>query len=107
MRVSKDWLGGSPRVTISRNGDLAVLKLLGVRKRTGTKRLENSSQCETIAKNIVELPVKNTSLILKTALSMAGSAKGCWVWDSCDIGVARLHNKLAITDGEFNDDIGF
>lgn len=107
MRVSKDWLGGSPRVTISRNGDLAVLKLLGTRKKTGTKRLDNSNQCETIAKNIVELSIDDTSLILKTALSMANTAKDCWVWDSCDIGVARLHNISATTDDEFNDDIGF
>ena len=109
MRVSKDWLGGSPRVTISRHGDLAVLKLLGARKKSGSKRLNSSNQCETVARKMVELPVHETSLILKLALTMAGTEKNCWVWDSADIGVAKLHAETTKDPKStpFNDDIGF
>lgn len=111
--VSKDWIGGSPRVTISHVGNIAVIKLLKCRTVRGTTRQNNSNLSDTPSVFTIKIPVNDIGAILDAAINLSRRAGNCWIWDSNNIGVADLYNSKPVSEtnvsvSEFLDDeIGF
>jgi hypothetical protein len=90
--VTTEWAGGSPRITISRCDETAVIKLLGARNKRFTCRQQFTNLSDTVSLRTSEAPAENTEAILLAAPRLSRSAGNCWIWDSCDLGVADLYN---------------
>lgn len=110
--VSKQWIGGSPRVTISISGEVALIKLLNCYSVNGTARQRRFNICDTLSTLTVKLPKDHTVEILNAALELSRRARNCWVWDSNDIGVADLYNSTQCSDAvniieQPDDELGF
>ena len=105
--ITTEYLGGEPRVTISRCGDNVTVKLLGVRRITGTARQSNSAQVETTAIAGETLPMTDVRAIREAALRLSRYGGNCWVWDSCDCGAAKIHQAEADGPEITDDPLGF
>ena len=91
INISNQWLGGSPRVTLSQSGHSVTLRLI-VSSRSGLSgRARQAGLGDTPTREKVVLENPSAPEVLEAALTLAEKRKNTGVWDCTDLGVAELH----------------